>query len=75
MDCTAISKTIEIHKQIDALYPKVEKDLIQFTKGDDRPMHRILTIGYEGREVQEFVSLLKDHAVTRVIDVREKPQS
>lgn len=36
---------------------------------------RILTIGYEGREFDEFVSLIKDNAITRIIDVREKPLS
>ena len=35
----------------------------------------ILTIGYEGRDIDEFISRLKDFGVTRLIDVREKPQS
>lgn len=32
---------------------------------------KLYTIGYEGRDIDEFVSLLKDHRVTRLIDVRE----
>ena len=35
----------------------------------------MLTIGYEGREINEFVSLLKRFDVTRLIDVREIPLS
>ncbi len=35
----------------------------------------MFTIGYEGREVDEFVSRLKQFKVTRLIDVREIPLS
>lgn len=35
----------------------------------------LLTIGYEGRNIDEFVDLLKDHHITRLIDVRELPIS
>jgi uncharacterized protein (DUF488 family) len=35
----------------------------------------VLTIGYEGRNIDEFVSHLKKFYVTRLIDVREIPIS
>lgn len=35
----------------------------------------MFTVGYEGREVDEFVSLLKQYNITRLIDVREIPIS
>lgn len=35
----------------------------------------MLTIGYEGREINEFISRLKHFNVTRLIDVREIPLS
>lgn len=35
----------------------------------------IFTIGYEGRNIDNFVSCLKAHHVTRLIDVREVPLS
>lgn len=37
--------------------------------------YEIFTIGYEGREIDEFISRLKDFNVTRLIDVREIPLS
>ena len=37
--------------------------------------YEVLTIGYEGREIDEFVSRLKNHNVTRLVDVREIPLS
>lgn len=37
--------------------------------------YEIFTIGYEGRNIDEFVSRLKDFNVTRLIDVREIPLS
>jgi len=36
---------------------------------------KVLTIGYEGRTIDEFVSNLKSFNVTRLIDVREIPLS
>lgn len=36
---------------------------------------KLFTIGYEGRDIDEFVSLLKDNGITRLIDVREIPLS
>ena len=36
---------------------------------------KLYTIGYEGRDIDEFVSLLKDNRITRLIDVREIPFS
>ena len=36
---------------------------------------KLYTIGYEGRGIDEFVSLLKDNRITRLIDVREIPLS
>ena len=35
----------------------------------------LYTIGYEGRNINEFVGRLKEHGVTRLIDVREIPLS
>ena len=37
--------------------------------------YELLTIGYEGRNIDEFVSHLKNFKVTRLIDVREIPLS
>ncbi len=37
--------------------------------------YELLTIGYEGREIDEFVNRLKSFSVTRLIDVREIPLS
>ncbi len=36
---------------------------------------KIITIGYEGRSIDEFVFQLKNHVITRLIDVREVPLS
>jgi uncharacterized protein (DUF488 family) len=35
----------------------------------------LYTIGYEGRDIEEFVGRLKEFGVTRLIDVREIPLS
>jgi uncharacterized protein (DUF488 family) len=35
----------------------------------------LLTIGYEGRKIEEFIDLLKEHKVARLIDVRDIPIS
>ena len=35
----------------------------------------VLTIGHSTRMLQEFISLLKTHSVTRVVDVRTVPRS
>src|SRR3990167_4945955 len=37
--------------------------------------HKVLTIGYEGRDIEDFISCLKNFNVTRLIDVREIPLS
>ena len=37
--------------------------------------YKLYTIGYEGRDIDEFVSVLKDNRITRLIDVREIPFS
>jgi len=37
--------------------------------------HQVLTIGYEGREIDEFVTRLKQFNISRLIDVREIPIS
>lgn len=37
--------------------------------------YKLFTIGYEGRNIDEFVSLLKENSITRLIDVREVPLS
>ncbi len=36
---------------------------------------QLSTIGYEGKDIQYFVALLKREGVTAIIDVREKPFS
>jgi uncharacterized protein (DUF488 family) len=35
----------------------------------------LYTIGYEGRTLPQFVRALEDNGVTRLVDVRERPQS
>lgn len=35
----------------------------------------LFTVGYEGRDVEEFVELLKSHGIEMVVDVRELPLS
>jgi len=35
----------------------------------------LFTVGYEGRTLPQFVRLLRDQGITRVIDVRERPVS
>jgi uncharacterized protein (DUF488 family) len=37
--------------------------------------YEIFTIGYEGREIEEFIGRLKSFNITRLIDVREIPLS
>lgn len=37
--------------------------------------YKLLTIGYEGREINEFVDRLKQFNISRLIDVREIPLS
>ena len=37
--------------------------------------YELLTIGYEGRKINEFVECLKEFKISRLIDVREKPLS
>ncbi len=37
-------------------------------------MH-LSTIGYEGKDIQYFIALLKREGITALIDVREKPFS
>jgi uncharacterized protein (DUF488 family) len=36
---------------------------------------KLYTVGYEGRTVPEFVAILLEHGVTRVVDVRDRPWS
>jgi uncharacterized protein (DUF488 family) len=36
---------------------------------------KFFTIGYEGRSIDEFILCLKQHNITRIIDVRELPIS
>jgi uncharacterized protein (DUF488 family) len=35
----------------------------------------LLTVGYEGRTLPRFVSLLRENGITRLVDVRERPVS
>jgi uncharacterized protein (DUF488 family) len=37
--------------------------------------NKLLTIGYEGREIDEFIERLKQFNISRLIDVRERPLS
>ncbi len=37
--------------------------------------YEVLTIGYEGRDIEEFVDRLKQFHISRLIDVREIPLS
>ena len=37
-------------------------------------MH-LSTIGYEGKDIQTFIALVKRESITALIDVREKPIS
>lgn len=36
---------------------------------------RLYTIGYEGRSLPQFIGLLKERGVQRLLDVRERPLS
>ncbi|NMC44793.1 MAG: DUF488 domain-containing protein [candidate division Zixibacteria bacterium] len=36
---------------------------------------RLFTMGYEGREIDEFIERLKQYGITRLIDVRDMPLS
>lgn len=38
-------------------------------------MRMVYTIGYAGREISNFVKIMKDHRVTAVVDVRRFPKS
>jgi len=35
----------------------------------------VFTIGYEGRQPDELIAMLRAHRVDRLIDVRERPSS
>ena len=35
----------------------------------------LYTVGYEGRTLPQFVRLLREHGITRLVDVRERPAS
>jgi uncharacterized protein (DUF488 family) len=35
----------------------------------------IMTVGHSTRQIEEFIKLLKDHGVKRVVDVRKVPRS
>jgi uncharacterized protein (DUF488 family) len=35
----------------------------------------LYTVGYEGRTLPQFVKLLREHGITRLVDVRERPAS
>lgn len=37
--------------------------------------YRLFTMGYEGREIDEFVERLKQYGITRLIDIRDLPLS
>ena len=37
--------------------------------------YQLFTIGYEGRDIREFVDRLKSHHITRLLDVRQVPLS
>jgi uncharacterized protein (DUF488 family) len=41
----------------------------------EEPSPIVLTIGHSTRTLEEFISLLKTHSVTRVVDVRTVPRS
>ncbi len=38
-------------------------------------MKTVYTIGYAGREISNFIRIIKDHNVTAVVDVRRFPKS
>jgi len=37
--------------------------------------HRVISIGYQRRSIDELIAMLKEHSVKKVIDVREMPTS
>lgn len=37
--------------------------------------HQIISLGYERRNIDEFIAILKSHKVSKVIDIREAPIS
>ena len=56
------------------LFSSIENDRVAISNTDSDAT-KILTIGYEGREIGEFVDRLKRFSVSRLIDVRELPLS
>ncbi|MBS3781063.1 MAG: DUF488 domain-containing protein [Candidatus Thermoplasmatota archaeon] len=38
-------------------------------------MNKVYTIGYEGKEIEEFIQLLEKYGVNQVVDVRSYPTS
>jgi uncharacterized protein (DUF488 family) len=40
-----------------------------------KPRMELFTVGYSGRTLPQLVATLHEHGVTRVVDVRAKPQS
>jgi uncharacterized protein (DUF488 family) len=40
-----------------------------------QPRMELFTVGYSGRTLPQLVATLREHGVTRVVDVRDKPQS
>jgi uncharacterized protein (DUF488 family) len=39
------------------------------------PLMELFTIGYEGRTLPQLVRILKEHGITRLVDVRLRPAS
>lgn len=38
-------------------------------------MDKVYTIGYEGKEIEDFISLLEKHDIKLILDVRSSPHS
>jgi len=57
---------------ISVFYIHVENRFAIFSTMKKR---ELFTIGYQGREIDEFISLLKKHKISRLIDIREAPIS
>lgn len=38
-------------------------------------MNKVYTIGYEGKEIEDFIDILHQHEIKQIIDVRSHPKS
>jgi uncharacterized protein (DUF488 family) len=53
----------------------IEKQNVWITKGHANSPARVLTVGHSNRALDEFLTLLRAHGVTLLVDVRKMPRS